>query len=149
MAIAIFDKDELREWRLKSLTGKGAKRKLKKVIEILADFIERYSPEILAIKKLHPSRSSANLKTMAAGINAYCQKQGIAVFSYSIKELEIVLLNSSRTNKKELIKLLTSEYPELSHELKREERNRNPYFVRLFEAVALGHVCLSAINNKN
>jgi hypothetical protein len=116
---------------------------------ILAGLIARYNPEVLVIKKLHPARSSANLKNMAAGIDAYCRRRGMAVFSYSIQDLKSVLLNSSRVHKKELIKILTAEYPELAHEFKREARNRNPYFLRLFEAVALGHVCLSAINNKH
>jgi hypothetical protein len=149
LAVAIFDECELSEWRLKCLSGKDAKMKLKKVIDILGGFSARYNPEILVIKTLHPARSSANLKNMAAGIEAYCRKRGMAVISYSIQELESVLLNSSRVHKKELLKIIASEYPELSPELRREARNRNSYFLRLFEAVALGHVCLSAINNKH
>lgn len=149
LAIAIFDDCDLSEWRLKCLPGKDAQKKLKKVSDILAGFIARYNPEILVIKKLNPARTSANLKNMAAGIEAYCRRRGMAAFSYSIQELESVLLNSSRVHKKELIKVLAAEYPELAHEFKREARNRNPYYLRLFEAVALGHVCLSAINNKH
>lgn len=149
LAIAVFDESELREWRLKSIKGRGAKRKLERVKEILAGYIERYHPDILAIKKLHPSRSSANLDIMAAGIEADCREKGMGVYSYSIQEMESILSHSTRINKKELTKLLTSEYPELVHDLKREERSRNQYFVRMFEAVALGHVCLREINNKH
>jgi len=149
LAIAIFSDCELSEWRLKCLPGKDVQRKLKKVNDILAGLIARYNPEILVIKKLHPARSSANLKNMATGIEAYCRKRGMAVISYSIQDLKSVMIGRGRTNKKELIKILTAEYPELAHEFKREARNRNPYFLRLFEAVALGHVCLSAINDKH
>jgi hypothetical protein len=149
LAIAIFDEYELSEWRLKNLAGKGAKRKLEKVMSILAGFIERYSLNTLVIKKLHPARSSANLKNMTARIEAYCRKKGMAVSSYPIKELERRILDDSRINKKELIKVMTAEYPELTQELNREARNRHPYFIRLFEAVALGHICLREIENKH
>jgi len=149
LAIAIFDEGDLNEWRLKCLPGKNAQKKLKKVSEILAGFIARYNPEILVIKKLHPSRSSVNLNNMAASIDAYCRKRGTAVISYSIQDLKSVMIGPGRTKKKELIKVLAHEYPELAHEFKREARNRNPYFLRLFEAVALGHVFLSAMNYKH
>jgi len=149
LAVAVFDKHGLREWRLKSLAAKGVKMKLKKAVEILDCFIERYNPEVLTVKRFHPSRSSVNLETIAAGISAYCQTKKIAMFSYSIKELEKIVLDSDRANRKEMIKALIPCYPELSREFRREEQNRNPYFVRLFEAVALGHVFLKALNNKH
>ena len=148
LGIAVFDGYQLEEWRLKSLPVKGAKRKQEKAMDILAGFIERYDPNLLAIKKLHPSRSSANLKHLTADITTFCQKQGMTVFFHSIKEMENAF-SANRISKKELARLVTHEYPELASEMKREERNRNPYFVRLFEAVALGHVCLREINNKH
>ncbi len=147
LAIAIFDGTELREWRMKCLSGQDIKKKSDKAIGILAGFIERYQPVVLAIKKLHASRSSAGLDLMTANITEYCQSQGLKIYSYSISKLEKALLSCTKTNKKELAKLLVTLYPELAPELKREENNRNAYFVRLFEAVALGHICLSEILN--
>jgi hypothetical protein len=149
LAIAIFDGIKLREWRIKSLQGTNAGNKSAKVTDILARFIERYQPVRLAIKRLHPSRTSASLNLMAADIRDYCQSQGLQVCSYSIGEMENILFRGDRTNKRELAKLLVAIYPELAPELKREESNRNAYFVRLFEAVALGHVCLGEIINRH
>ena len=149
LAIAVFDSAKLSEWRLKNMHGEVAKHKLVKAKKILAAFVERYSPNILVIKKLHPARSSAMLQAMAIGIIAYCRRQGMSVFSYSIQDLKSALAGSVKINKRELSKILAGEYPELSNELKREQRNRNSYFTRLFEAVALGHVCLNAIGNNH
>ncbi len=149
LAIAIFDGVKLREWRMKSLQGKGAENRSVKVTDILAGFIDRYRPAALAIKRLHPSRSSAGLNLLAADIRDYCQSQGMRVYSYSIGELENTLLLDSQTNKKELAKVMAAIYPELTPELKREESNRNAYFVRLFEAVALGHICLNELINNH
>lgn len=147
LAIAILDSVILRVWRLKSIQGKNGKKKLEKVKHIIAGFIEAYRPSYLAIKKLHPSRSSARLNYLTSFIKGFCQKRRIKVFSYSIQELKCCLAKGSRINKKDLAQLMAAEYPELVPELKREERNKSPYFVRLFEAVALGRVCLNEIND--
>ncbi len=123
------------------MPGKDMKEKIEKVSMILSGFIERYAPDILVMKKLHPSRSSPNLRIMASRIEAACRKSRMRVCFYSIKELENVISPGCHINKKELAELLASEYPALSSELKREKRNRNPYYLRLFETVALGHIC--------
>ena len=39
-------------------------------------------------------------------------------------------------------------YPALAYDLERETQNRNPYRVRMFEAVALAAVCWQQIENK-
>ncbi len=48
----------------------------------------------------------------------------------------------SRT-RRELVEKVTEEYPFLSHELSKERANMNPYYIRMFEAVALGSICFS------
>jgi Holliday junction resolvasome RuvABC endonuclease subunit len=141
LGIAVFADAEPMEWRLKGLKGKGIKKKLPKLREILSALIEFYHPTILSIKKLHPSRSSANLDMLAAEIKSFCRRRGLKVFSYSIQELEAFFGPAERINKKRLAEMIVSECPALADELKRERRNRNPYFIRLFEAVAIGLVC--------
>lgn len=149
LGTAVFCESELREWRLKIVSARGFERKMEKVKGCLAALIERYHPNILAIKKLHPSRSSANLRAMTVQITSYCRKQKMAVYSYSIVELETLFSPTEKINKRQLAAVVASEYPALCHEFKHEQRNRNPYYARLFEAVALGHVCLNEVNNKH
>lgn len=149
LGIAVFCGPELREWRLKIVSARGFEGKMEKVKGCLAALIERYHPNILVIKKLHPSRSSANLRAMTAQITSYCRKKRMAVYSYSIAELEMILSPTGKINKRQLAAMVASEYPALCHELKHEQRNKNPYFMRLFEAVALGAVCLKQIGDNH
>jgi type VI protein secretion system component VasA len=46
----------------------------------------------------------------------------------------------------EMAKLVASEYPILYHELEKERSHRNPYYIRMFEAVALGSACLHQLD---
>jgi hypothetical protein len=146
LGIAVFDEYELREWRLKCLPAIPQKRKLEKVTNILVDYIKRYDLNVLAIKKIHSSRSSSNLESMVIHLMNHCMKKGLLAFTFSLNDVETFLSPQEKINKKRLVEIVVSEYPDLLNEMNRERQNRNPYFLRLFEAVALGHVCFSKLS---
>lgn len=129
------------DWGIKVLAGKWSEEKMKKAIRILSDLIEQYEPSILAIKKLHPARSTEKLSTLANKIKGFAQRKGIKVFQYSIKEIEKFFIESEKLSKKNLIEAMVKRYPELHPDVKREKSNRNPYKFRIFEAVALAICC--------
>jgi len=141
LGIAVLQGSELRDWRVKVLKGKWSKEKMKKAIEIISEFIECYEPGVLAIKKLHPSRRSRNLVQLAARIKEFSKRKGLKVYQYSIKDVEEFFIEEDKLNKKNLVEAIISEYPALFHELKREKSHKNPYFIRMFEAVALAALC--------
>ncbi|MEM2146702.1 MAG: hypothetical protein QW279_15170, partial [Candidatus Jordarchaeaceae archaeon] len=43
-----------------------------------------------------------------------------------------------KINKKQMAELVASEYPFLFHLFEKEKKNKNPYAIRMFEAIALG-----------
>jgi len=109
---------------------------------VVSGLIGQHEPDVLSIKKLHPSRSSSNLNRLVGRIKEHSKRKGLRVCQYSITELENFFYPEGKINKRELAEILASEYPILSHEMNREKAHRNPYYLRMFEAVALGSVCL-------
>jgi len=148
LGIAAFEGPELMDWRIKTLKEKWSKKKMKRVIKIISDFIERYEPTVLAIKRLHPSRSSRNLKKLVEKIKKLARSLRLRVCQYSIKDLESFFNPEEKMNKKRLAEIVTSEYPVLLHELNKEKRNKNAYHTRMFEAVALGAVCFHQLDKR-
>jgi len=135
------------DWRVKVLKGKWSKEKMKRAIGIISDFIERYEPGVLAIKKVHPSRRSRNLAQLVARIKQFSRRKGLKVYQYSIKDLEDFFSEEEKIkNKKRLAEMMVSEYPHLFHEFKREKSHKNPYYFRMFEAVALASVCFHQLD---
>ncbi len=116
-------------------------------MEILSDFTEQYRPDVLAVKRLNPARSSAGLDRLVGKIIALSEKQGITVYRYGIKELEAFFHSEGRSNKRKMAELIAAEYPVLHGELNLEKRNKNPYHLRMFEAVALGAMCFHQMDN--
>jgi Holliday junction resolvasome RuvABC endonuclease subunit len=141
LGIAIFQDSELLDWRIKTLKGKWSPEKMKKTLSIISEFVERYEPNILAIKKLHSSRRSQYLARLVTKIKEISSRNGLKIYQYSIKNLEEFFVQDEKLNKKNLAEAVISEYPILSHELNREKNHKNVYHIRMFEAVALGAVC--------
>jgi len=146
MGVAVFCGWELRDWQVKNIEGKWSKEKMEKAMKVVSSLIEQYQPNVLSIKKLHPSRTSPNLSRLVSRIKELAKRKKLEVYQYSIKELEDFFYPEGRINKRELAEIMASEYPVLSHELNREKAHRNPYHIRMFEAVALGSTCLHQLD---
>lgn len=147
MGIAVFRGPELRDWRIKVTKGKWSYEKYRKTMKILSEFIEQYNPDVLSVKRLNPSRSSAGLDKLVQMIIALSEKHGMKVCQYGIKELEAFFCLEGRSNKSKMAEIIASEYPVLYSELNLERRNKNPYHLRMFEAVGLGAVCFHQLDN--
>ncbi len=147
LGLAVFYGNYLKDWRTKALKGPWSKEKLKNTLSIVSAWIDRYEPEILVVKKLHPSRSSKSLDTLAGKVEQRGLKDGLTVRRYSIKELEAFLCHDAPKNKRNLAEAVAARYPELYVELMTERVRKNPYHIRMFEAVALGAMCASELDN--
>lgn len=146
LGIAVFEGPELLDWRVKVIKGKWSKDKQQKTLVIVRTLIERYQPDVLAIKKLHRSRSSGNLNQLVSRIKQLSKRKNLKVCQYSIKDLEAFFFGEAKANKNKLAEILTSKYPFLRHEFNKENANKNSYHIRVFEAVALGAVCSRQLN---
>ncbi len=146
LGISIFQDSDLRDWRIKVFQEKWSEHKIKKIKNTILGLIEDYEPNVLAIKKLHPSRSSKNLKLLTAWIKEACRRKGLRILQFSIKGLEDFFLPNEKLNKKNLTKKISSEYPELIHQINSEKSNKNPYYIRMFESVALASISFNQLD---
>ena len=145
VGIAIFHSTELVDWAVRSIRDKSPKAKLEQLKSILSEITETHSVNCLAIKSLHPARSSDYLRQLTGSLKEWAKDKHHVVREYTIKEVETFLLPSGKLNKRLLMEGVAAIHPFLFPELHCERRNRNPYLVRMFEAVALGMKCFSEI----
>ena len=142
LGIAVFIGTELRDWAIKVMKGKSA-------VDCVMDYVNQYGINAISIKKLHVSRSSKALRRIANEIENLTVNRKIIFHEYSIDELKEKLLFEPRGNKHLLMEEISKRYPFLLSDLQRESVHKNPYLVRMFEAVALGTVCFNAIDTGN
>ncbi len=140
LGIAVFTGSELRDWAVK-LCGLG------KIQNIMSEYINQYSISVIALKKFHPSRTSHDLRDIISLLERIAKKERLTLCEYSIGEVEEVLLPQKRKNKRFLMEEVVARYPFLLNEFKQEEKNKNPYLIRMFETVGIGSVCLSQLDS--
>ena len=141
LGIAVFHGADLKDWRMRNINCSGANQRLEKARSIVVKYIDQYDPGILAIKRLHRSRSSPYLNRLTIGIKRLARSRGMKVYQYAIDDLKAFFMEKKRSNKQELSEVLASRYPVLVPEFHKEQKNANPYYYRMFEAVALGAIC--------
>lgn len=146
LALAVFRNWELREWVIKTFKGEWSETKKEKIVSAIERIILQYDVQVLAIKRSHPARMSKNLNSLVSEIQDLAKRENIQICEYSVKQLEQVICASGRRNKAKLAAEIIKLYPELFYEYEKEAENRNKYYVRLFEAVALGSVCRDELN---
>ena len=147
--IALFRGWELDDWMVKSLRRRTVDEVYFDMTGILDDLVDTNGSEVLAIKRLHPARSSENLRELTRRLKVWAARKGLLVCEYSIKEIETFLLSSGRLNKTRLMEEAAARYPILYSELEKERRCKSHYFDRLFEVIALGIICLTKLEEES
>jgi Holliday junction resolvasome RuvABC endonuclease subunit len=143
---ALFQSSELHDWGIKALRGRWTSGKKKKIGRIFQAFLDEWTPDYIAIKKLHPARSSPELNEQVSEFKQICRTRRIPVYEYPIEYLEKMVL-TEKSNKEKLSESLFEQYPILFSEMEKERSNKNSYYARMFEAVALAHVCFNQMDN--
>lgn len=149
MGVAVFEGSELLNWRMKAVKGKWSKKKLEKIIGIISLLIDYSQPDVIVLKRLHPSRTSQNLSQLVDEIAQLARRRHLKLCRYSLHQVESFYYPRGQINKQRLAELVTSNYPVLSCELEKEKKHRNLYYLRMFEAVALGSMCFHQLDRQN
>jgi len=148
LGIAIFHGAELRDWSVKVIKGEWSKEKMEKIKDIVAGLIEQYQPDVLAIKKLHPARSSDNLDKLVEELKYLAGEKKLPIFEYPIKYVEAFLSPGNKINKVKLVALLVERYSALFSEWEKEKASKNHYYMRMFEAVFVAYVCFRQLDKQ-
>jgi hypothetical protein len=139
LGIAVFIGTELRDWAVRVIKGKS-------IPDCVMEYVNQYGIDVISIKKLHVSRSSKTLRRIADEIESLTMKMKLVLREYSIDELKEKLMPETRGNKHLLMEEVSKCYPFLMADLQKESEQKTPYLIRMFEAVAVGHVCFNDID---
>lgn len=138
LGIAVFKGSDLIDWGIKVMEGKWSPEKFAKALRVTSELISDYRPNVIVMKRLHPSRTSIHLNKLCRRFELLAQEQHLKISQYSIEEIKAFHARGRDINKFGLAELVSLKYPVMARIFRRESRSSNPYHVRMFEAVALG-----------
>lgn len=144
VGLAAFQGSDLRDWRLRSFNGKWSRAKEKKIVGFLKDYLDRWQPKLVVSKEIDSARSSPELDGLVSSLMAILKDRGIRCKNYPIRSIVDSVTGGEKESKIILGERMGRRWPALGHELRKEKTSRNMYYQRMFEAVALGSICLGS-----
>jgi len=127
------------DWQVKTFNGSWSRYKERIIVKSITRYIKIHSVTCIALKSPEASRSSIALKALIRSIQKFSAGNGIKLHSVGIKVIKRV---TETKNKKELMKHVVWKYPELRMMLIRQEKTKNNYYIKLFEAMGAVMLCL-------
>jgi len=133
--IAVLRNRKLVEYQVKTYLGAWSPKKLQAIIIMLAAVIERYGIRDVAVTVPDSLPDSLGFTQLIGSINALCDRKGIRPYYSTLSDLKAKYCGG-KGNNKDLMAAIALKYPELVLEYRKEEKNKEGYYHKVFEAVA-------------
>jgi hypothetical protein len=143
VGLAAFQDHSLRDWCVRTFNGRWSKAKEKKIRRALGGYLDAYQADLVILKEHDPTRSSPALKHLVETVADLIEERGLPTRRYSLDHLKASLPGGSVMNRKTLAEAVVRRHPAIGREFQIEQKSRNSYYQRMFEAVALGSIYLS------
>lgn len=148
LGFAVFQRETLLYYGVKTVTNRKApSHVLETITGFIRGLIEKYEPSTLAIEKMFiTQKNSALLYVAAEQVKAVAGEGKIPIWEQSPAAIRKRLCQTGRATKREVAKLIAERYPELARYYNRTKHWEIEYYANLFDAVAIGLVCLEDMN---
>ncbi len=136
--VAVIRGSELESAQIHSICGKWSSKKREAFIGVFRRYVSRYCIDTIVIKIPKQSHFTLALKQLIRAVDEYVKKQGCLIEYTTIENIKHA--EPSIKNRNHLREFVVSRYPELAHEKNRDIRNKQPYYMKLFEATIVAHI---------
>lgn len=125
---------------MKSFQGKWTEQKMQEILQYLSHLLNETTIHTMAVKLLHPSRTSPQLHQLIKSIKQLVKQYSVKLRQFSLQEIQYKTGATKQLSKAIIMEYLIEKYPELLREFTKEKRNQNPYYIKLFEAIAVADI---------
>jgi len=147
LGLAIISGNRLVDHHIQLRKEPWTPRKRELILASLQPWLERYSIKHIAVSIPYEKQTSSQTKELLASCTDHFSKKKIRLSSYPAKALHVLCEEAKA--KKEIMRTLAEKYPELSFYYHKEMRNKNKYYVKLFEAVGVATIHTEKWKAKN
>lgn len=140
IGIAMVRHQQLIDYRVKTFKGKWTKGKLDHIVAVLEDIIITQGVTYIAFKIPPLNRRSDALETLKETLIELAKNHKISIKSFDIHDIKKFCKN--QPNREGIIQFLSEKHAQLYRELCKENKNRNGYYIKLFEAVGVAFMVL-------
>jgi hypothetical protein len=138
--IAVIKKEQLEIAQIHSLNERWSKSKIAAIVSQYDKYVRQFEVSKIIIKVPKPSHFSLALKQLLKAVDTYVKKQGCLVQYITIKDIKTA--QPSIRVRRDLRTFVVDKYPVLIHEMNKDIKNRQPYYMKLFEAVVIADISI-------
>lgn len=143
VGLVVVKKGEVLDWQIKSFKQIWSKEKLEMILRSIDKVIHQHNISIVAIKSPCEVQFSENLLLLVQTFESLIKQKGIKVYRYNHHQLKHASPAGTMRNKHSLMKHIAEQYPYMQSLHEKELKNRNPYHLKVFEALLVVHHCIN------
>ncbi len=149
IGVAVFSGNELLYYAIKSIRRNTREQRLFKLAAVLDRLFVEYEIDCLAVEEpYYVQQRSSFVKKVVETIGIIAKNQGLNVAIYSPTEVRDAICEKPKSTKLLTARRLVEIYPELAPHFNLPRITQKRYYAMLFDAVAVGLVCVWDMNRK-
>lgn len=149
IGVAIICDTELLFWKVKTFNQAWSSRKLKDILFALDCIAQFETVNGLSVKEPDLNTRSDALTQLISEVTAWGKRKGYPISFHTLTQLKKKFGNYKGTTKVDVMRRISELFPEVSGEFKRELKNKNPYYDKLFEAIGLAVIANESYPHRN
>lgn len=140
LGLAILIGGRLEDYHIQLRKQPWTPLKREQIVASLHPWCTRYTITNIALSIPYETQTSQETKELLQAITKAFKEKRMRVSLYDPPALYELCQKASKTPKKAIMRFLAEQYPELHRLFEKEQRNRNKYYVKLFEAVGVARL---------
>lgn len=147
IGVAVLQGTELSYFGVKTIKRRQPSHALlMEISHYVTGLIREHQPRTLAIETTFLiQRNTALLNVAAVEIKQAAKQHGLAVYEYATAKVRKAVCQGGKATKRETARRVAERFPVLARHLRQPTQWEELYWANMFDAVAVGLVCLNEI----
>jgi hypothetical protein len=138
--MAIINQERLVDYSIHLHKSSWSPAKAKMIVASLEPCVRQYCIKRVVLSIPYAHHQTKGFKHLVSRIRSLFEAKNIPVYSETPDALHSFCQTGQKKTKKALMKSLTEKFPELCYCYLKELHNKNRYYIKLFEAVAVAAI---------
>ncbi len=148
LGLAVISGNVLVDFHLQPKMGTWTPRKKEQILASLQPWFSSYNIKSIALSIPYEKQTSSQTKEVLESFKTHFAEKDIPFHPYPPKAFRTFFDKAKPKAKKEMLRNLALQYPELEKYYEKERRNKNKYYIKLFEAVAVALLHANQLEKK-
>jgi hypothetical protein len=144
IGIALIRNGQLLDWQVKSFKGKMNQQKLYMISGAVLKLTREYHSAEVVFRMPDKSQIYTNITLLKKHLTKALTAHKVAIHFYSLADIKSAL-GPTVCNKQKLLEWGADTYRQLKVIYLKEQKNKNSYYIKIFEAVAVLHIHIHRI----